>query len=483
MVVDPHTEPETCDTCGFDSSEWDDPDTINTIAPASALLDQWTEGLAPEAARTRPDHDTWSIAEYVDHLREVFFGSGCSPRSPASPPGTTSARLSKRRLVVTWLLAGLGVSPAIVGMLVPVREAGSLLPQLAIGSAVRRMPIRKWAWVAGSIVQGLTVLGIAAAALTLRGPAAGWTILGLVAVFSLARGVSSVTGKDLLGKTIPRRRRGRLSGLAASIAGVVTVAFGGTLSIVGPDTLPVSILAGIIAVAGVAWLFAGAVMSRLREQPGATEDSRNALQVAIRSLRILSRDRMFCRFVIARALLASTVLSMPFYVLLARDATGDRAATLGLFIIASSLATAVSGFAWGSLADRSSRRTLMIAGATASAVGIVTYVVGSGMFAGGGAVSGARNASPWIYALLFFVLSLAHTGIRVGRKTYLVDMAPADDRASYVAVSNTVIGVVLLLSGSLGILGTFLTSYEVILVFALLGLAGATVAATLGEVE
>ena len=292
-----------------------------------------------------------------------------------------------------------------------------------------------------------------------------------------------MTGKDLLGKTIPRRRRGRLSGLAASIAGVVTVVFGGTLSIVGPDTLPVSILAGIIAVAGVAWLLAAAVMSRLREEPGTTDDSRNGLQAAIGSLRILMRDRMFRRFVIARALLASTVLSMPFYVLLARDATGDRAATLGLFIIASSLATAVSGFAWGSLADRSSRRTLMIAGASASAVGSVTYLVGSGVFGSGATVPGAGNASPWIYALLFFVLSLAHTGIRVGRKTYLVDMAPADERAAYVAVSNTVIGVVLLLSGSLGILATFLSSYEVILVFALLGLAGAAVAATLGEVE
>lgn len=401
----------------------------------------------------------------------------------ANVASKTGDALSSPRLVVTWLLAGLGVSPAIVGMLVPVREAGSLLPQLAIGSAVRRMPVRKWAWVAGSVLQGLSVLGIAAAALTLRGPAAGWTILGLVAAFSLARGVSSVTGKDLLGKTVPRTRRGRLSGLAASIAGVVTVLFGGTLAIVGPGTLPVSILAAIIAAAGAAWLFAAAVMARLREEPGAPTDSGNGLKSAIRSLGILKRDSMFRRFVIARALLASTVLSMPFYVLLARDATGDRAATLGLFIIASALATALSGFAWGSFADRSSRRTLLIAGASASAVGIVTYVVGTRVFGGTATAPGAGDASPWIFALLFFVLSLAHTGIRVGRKTYLVDMAPADERASYVAVSNTVIGVVLLLSGSLGILGTFLSHYEVILVFALLGLAGAAVAATLGEVE
>jgi MFS family permease len=219
-------------------------------------------------------------------------------------------------------------------------------------------------------------------------------------------------------------------------------------------------------------------MARLSEQPGATGGGANALRIALESLRLLARDRMFGRFVLARGLLASTVLSMPFYVLLARDATGDRSATLGLFIIASSLATAISGYTWGKLADRSSRKTLMIAGASASAIGVVAYALGTTT-----EHSAAGVSTPWIYAVLFFILSLAHTGIRVGRKTYLVDMAPADDRASYVAVSNTVIGLVLLLSGSIGILGTFLSSYEVILVFALLGLAGAIVAATLGEVE
>jgi hypothetical protein len=378
----------------------------------------------------------------------------------------------------------MGVSPAIIGLIVPLRESGSLLPQLAIGGAVRRLPVRKWVWVGGSVLQGLAVLGIAVTALTVRGAQAGWAIVALIAVFSASRGVCSVTGKDLVGKTVPRTRRGRLSGLAASIAGVVTLVFGGAIVLVGPEALPLYVLTTIIAVAGAMWLVAAGIMARLAETPGATTGGANALRVALESLRILGRDGTFRRFVLARALLASTVLSMPFYVLLTREATGDRMSTFGLFIIASSLATAVSGFTWGRLADRSSRKTLMVAGAGASAVGVVVYLLGaaSGQ-SGGSATTGISGVAPWIYAVLYFVLALSHTGIRIGRKTYLVDMAPADERASYVAVSNTVIGVVLLLSGSLGILGTFLSPHEVILVFALLGLAGSVIAATLKEVE
>ena len=47
-----------------------------------------------------------------------------------------------------------------------------------------------------------------------------------------------------------------------------------------------------------------------------------------------------------------------------------------------------------------------------------------------------------------FVLSLAHEGVRLGRSTYLVDMADEETRAHYTAVSNTLIGVLLLLMGA-----------------------------------
>lgn len=393
--------------------------------------------------------------------------------------------LSSPRLVLVWLMAGLGISPALIGLLVPLREAGSLLPQLIIGSTIRRFPVRKWFWVAGSIFQGMAVLGIAAVALTARGTAAGWLIVGMVTLFSVARGASSVTSKDLVGKTVPRTRRGRLSGAAASIAGGVTVVFGIALATAGPESLSVGSLAVFLFVAGCLWLLAAWIMTRLNETPGATSGGGNALRAALSSFRLLKRDRAFRRFVISRGLLASTVLSMPFYVLLAREATGNRAAIFGFFLVASSLATTLSGYAWGKLADRSSRSTLIIAGCAAAVVGLITYFLGVTGILGGWEETqpGGGVLAGWLYAVLFFFLALAHTGIRIGRKTYLIDMAPAEDRASYVALSNTIIGVILLISGSFGIIGTVFSPREVILVFSALGLAGSLVAWTLEEAE
>ena len=59
-------------------------------------------------------------------------------------------------------------------------------------------------------------------------------------------------------------------------------------------------------------------------------------------------------------------------------------------------------------------------------------------------------AASWFYPLAFFGLGLAHAGVRLGRKTYMVDMAEGNRRTDYVAVSNSVIGALLLVSGVIG---------------------------------
>jgi hypothetical protein len=372
--------------------------------------------------------------------------------------------LSDPKLVLTWLLHTLGAPTAAVGLLVPVREAGSLLPQLAIGGAIRKYPIRKWWWVAGSLAQGLAVLAIGGIAVLWPVPAAAWGVLALMGLFSVARAVCSVSSKDLVGKTVPKTRRGRLSGLAATAAGLITLLVGFfSVARNGGEIGPGRIALFLFFAAGL-WFLAAGLMARLREDAGATSGGGSALVEALASLRLLVEDRTFLRFCIARALLAGTILSMPFYVILAQDATGGRLAGLGILLVASSGAQALSATTWGWMADRSSSGTLAVAGTAAGAVGVLTWLVAG--FALPEAVA------LWVYGGLFFLIGLAHTGIRVGRKTYLVDMAPADRRASYVAVSNTLIGVVLLAGGSIGLLAPILGTRGVVLAFAVLGLAG-----------
>ena len=52
-------------------------------------------------------------------------------------------------------------------------------------------------------------------------------------------------------------------------------------------------------------------------------------------------------------------------------------------------------------------------------------------------------------------------------------MAEGNKRTDYVSVSNTVIGVILLLLGSVGLLNAYLSTAELILFYSLLGLVGA----------
>ena len=89
----------------------------------------------------------------------------------------TADELASANLVIAWLLAAVAAPAALIALLVPIRESGALLPQIAIAGYLRRLPLRKWLWSAGSVMQGIAVAGMALAAVSLTGVAAGWSAL------------------------------------------------------------------------------------------------------------------------------------------------------------------------------------------------------------------------------------------------------------------------------------------------------------------
>jgi hypothetical protein len=79
------------------------------------------------------------------------------------------------------------------------------------------------------------------------------------------------------------------------------------------------------------------------------------------------------------------------------------------------------------------------------------------------------------------LLCVAHNGVRVGRKTYVIDLGSGNRRTDYVAVSNSVIGVLLLAVGAVGALVPVVGHAGVIAILSLLGFAGALMSARLPE--
>src|SRR5690554_1071835 len=100
------------------------------------------------------------------------------------------------KTVLAWLLGAVG-APALVAWLVPIRESGSMIPQMVIAAWVRRRPVRKWFWIIGSFGQAASVVAMAASVRFLEGYMAGTGIIVALVAFSLSRGFCSITMKDV----------------------------------------------------------------------------------------------------------------------------------------------------------------------------------------------------------------------------------------------------------------------------------------------
>ena len=71
----------------------------------------------------------------------------------------------------------------------------------------------------------------------------------------------------------------------------------------------------------------------------------------------------------------------------------------------------------------------------------------------------------------------------MGRSTHLVDMADADTRAAYTALSNTIVGVLLIAGGIFGIVAAVAGEATVLALFSVMCLGAALTALGLEEVQ
>ncbi len=388
----------------------------------------------------------------------------------------TGDALADSKVVLPWLLGSVGAPGYLVGLLVPIRESLALLPQILVGGIIRHFPVRKGFWSLSSLIEGLCVIlmGVVAAA-DLSGALAGWVIVGLLVVFSLARGVASIAAKDVLGKTVSKGRRGRVSGYAATASGLAAAAVGLYLALSLEEARPDWLLYALLIAAGCSWLLAAAAFQAIKEYPGATEGGRGLGDLVRDQVVLLAKDRELQKFLIARALMLSTALVGPVYVSLAQRQTGQTLDSLGWLIIAAGLAGTVSSAFWGGLSDRSSRLTMALAALLAGVLGLAAVAVLT--------LLPRMTESIAFYAGVLFVLGIAHAGVRIGRKTHVVDLAGGERKAEYVALSNTIIGVLLLAVGAAtsAVLGFGLEAG--IIVLSVLALLGAVAALTMANVQ
>ena len=403
--------------------------------------------------------------------------------------------------VLPWLFHAIGVPAALTGALVPIRESGSMLPQAFLTPLVIKVRQRKLVTLVGALVQALSVAVMAVTAAIGSGLAAGLTIIVALAVFSLGRCLTSIASKDVQARTVPKGERGQINGLATTASGLVAITLGLAVRALG-EGLDAQTLAAILGIGSVLWVLVALVWWSVHEpvdapsrrsQSDLLRDRGKSQSDLLRdrgegeeeqdnwfaqTLTLLREDATFRSFVTVRSFLLVSSLSPPFIVTLAVQAGAPALTGLGGFIIASGLAALLGGRIFGRMADRSSKRLMTTGAALASLVLLVLVLLDTFLD-----LDGDSLATYAIFVAAYFLVTMLHTGVRVGRKTYVVDMAEGDQRTTYVAVSNSAMGVVLLLVGAIS---SAIAGFGVIwalLFLAGLGVLGVVTSRRLPEVE
>lgn len=384
-------------------------------------------------------------------------------------------QLAGPKVVLPWLLSAIGAPQFISGLLMPIKQAGSLIPQLVVSGQIRAFPVRKWFWVGAGISQSIFLLLMILAVLLFSPTLAGYSIVILLLLFSTASGVGSVAFKDVVGKTIDKGVRGRMLANRAAIGGVLTIGAGLVLRfIIGEQGTSDSYLY-LIGTAAVLW-FLGAVFFAFKEEyAGSTEGGRNAIKEAKAGFEIFSRDSNYRNYLFARILLISVEISAPFYVLHSKQVTSGTIETLGIMIIAVGLANIISSPFWGKFADTSSKNTMIYGGL----IGALTAV-----FALLFTLIPSSLQISYVYGIIFVLLGIAEAGVRLGRKTYLLDYLDEKDRPTYIAFANSSIGIVTLGIGALlGLIIQYLGIHVLLYVLIGMGLVGSYLSLRLKSTE
>jgi predicted MFS family arabinose efflux permease len=265
----------------------------------------------------------------------------------------------------------------------------------------------------------------------------------------VASGWGGLPFMDVVAKTIPARRRGpyfatrMLIGGALGIAGslVVRLALGEQLGRAFPANV-----GQLIAISG---LFAAVSMFAfilVVEPPSVVGDEISSLTAHLgRAAHLMRRDRNFRLFLATRVVIMAAQMATPFFAVYASRELGAGAEMVSVYLASNTAASLVSNLMWSRLSDRRGNRAVIrLAAGLGLSMTLLAWLAGPLDRA-----LAVGAAAPWLFAVVFAISGAFQSGIGVGGMSLLLEMAPSHDRALYVGLTNSVLGVALL-STSIG---------------------------------
>ncbi len=369
-------------------------------------------------------------------------------------PVRLAQRIAGPDLVLPWLLGFLGAPAFFVGLLLPAHRFGVLIPQFFVVGQINRFKQRKWLWVGMALIRVLVILLMIPSALFLPPVGVGIAIIVLLTIWGMAGGTGSIAFVDLIAKTIPKGQRGALMALRELSGGILTLGVGLLLSHYA-NTTSITPFIWLLASAAGMWFIAALLIAAVDEEDSEPRPTRGALAEVSDGIKYLRANPGIQHFLVARGLILSVQILVPFFALNASTKVGADASSLGLVVITVGFAEALSSMIWGRLSRRMSRQVMTIANLLAVSAGILVLLFNQ---------LSAQPYTLYLYVLPFLIIGFARSGAMIGRLAYFLDAAPEEERPRYTALNNIIMGGVTMGSAIFGVIAAQFGVEAVILI-------------------
>ncbi len=365
------------------------------------------------------------IAFFGDY---VFFGIGLTFASTSTILPAFAAALTDNKILI-------GATSAIW-------TGGWLLPQIFAAHWLSDKP-RKWPIMFWGELIGRPIFAVFVIWLLIAGPR--YPTLTLIfffitiTYFVITDAVVALTWFDMMGKALAPETRGRMIGIGQVVTGLGALGAGAIIRYAFSSTGPVFPynFALILGMATAAFTLSQISCALIVEPPEAVAEVRPTLRDYLPQLaRLLQEDRAFSRVTAVRLLAGLGTLASTFYVLYATQVLSLPAASIGLFAGAATVGAALAGVLLGFVADRlGTHRVVQIVTWCQFTVPALALLFHLGVFG---------SATGLLFPLLYVLLGIFDGSVLLGFLNYVLEISPAGQRPTYMGLTNTLSGLLVL---------------------------------------
>ncbi len=334
-------------------------------------------------------------------------------------------------IVLAGLVAQLGASNLIIALIPAIMGPGGNLPQALLVRWVARHERKIQIYRAMIPLRTLGLSMISLSALFL-GHYPSYLllvfILGMV-LTAVGTSVSSLPFWETVAKTVSSKHRAAFFG-ARNLGGGALAFLAGIL-VRELLSLPLAFPLGyglVFALGTLAFFVGWTLFGRVNEPAGSTPPVRL-------SFRSTWADKRFRAFFAVQGLFALAMVATPFYAAYAVH-TFSATSALGLYLSLYTLAFVALNPLWVRISSRVGARSVIAASGGLGALATLLVMV---------------LPEP-LFGLVFILQGVFTSGLLLGQSTYLLNMAPAEQRSSYIGLMSTLVGALSLVGAVMGLL-------------------------------